>query len=277
MISFAKLEDKFDNKSRGKSSGVILSLGDVSKILAPLISGFLADRFFVSMPFITTMFLLTIMLWYLVVFWDEPEKKSFHKRKINIITELKSFLSVRELRGMGFLGFFMHSTIPATQIFLPIYIIFNLGKDYTSVGLIYFFMHFFLLFQFFWGGVADKFGRAKVMITGTILSGIGIAAIAFTNDFNMLIVSIIVLSIGNSLWNVSALTILSECGEKIKKEGEVLGSYFSISKMGNFISSMTSGVIVAAFGIKSIFLIAGALVMLASIVSIHFFTRPESA
>ena len=57
------------------------------------------------------------------------------------------------------------------------------------------------------------------------------------------------------MFSTSGWTYLSKIGEYNKREGEVIGSYLSFAKLGDFISTLASGFIVTWLGIPSLFII----------------------
>ena len=63
---------------------------------------------------------------------------------------------------------------------------------------------------------------------------------------------------------------MSRIGEKIKLEGEIAGSYLSISKFGSLISYLASGFIIAMFGIRNLFAISGSVLVIGAAIAFFF-------
>ncbi len=156
LIILAKIEDSISSRARGKETGNYLSIGYVGGILAPFIGALLADYFFIRLPFIVAIIILTILLLWLYL--GDFEHFKYFKIKLSEFSwweEIKLFLHYRPLRGMAIMGMVMHATNPAMEIFLPLIIVDKLGMSYKAVGAavtVYGSMHLFQGFIGSWGG-----------------------------------------------------------------------------------------------------------------------------
>ncbi|MGC9310199.1 MAG: MFS transporter [Candidatus Aenigmatarchaeota archaeon] len=263
----AKIEDGLEDGLRGKYAGISLSVEYLGTIIAPVIGGVLADCFFIRAPFVTAIFLLAALLFFM------PGKKLERRRPKREVFdwpgEMRRFLSNRKLRGMAILGVVMHATNPALTLFLPLLIIGEFDMGYTYVGYAFFALGAAHLLQFVFGKWAD-IKAYPVVLTGTLISGL-FMAIVWKADTYLLILAILFLKgIGNAMWNISAWTLMSEVGVREKRSGEVIGTYISIAKIGAFLSFVASGFVVAAFGIPALFLLNGILILIGSAVAYPF-------
>ncbi|MCK4967901.1 MAG: hypothetical protein KAS12_02505, partial [Candidatus Aenigmarchaeota archaeon] len=77
--------------------------------------------------------------------------------------------------------------------------------------------------------------------------------------------------LGNSMWNVSAWTLMSDIGEAKKIECGIIGSYISIAKTGAFLSFLVSGLVVQMWGINALFMANGILIILGTILAYPLF------
>jgi MFS family permease len=260
----ARLQDELKEGYRGKYAGISLSLESFGKILAPVMGGILADRFFIQAPFYTAILILLVLV--LLVPRESRQRIVPSKSDFNLFQNIREFLSHRELLGMGILGAVMHATMPAISIFLPLYIVGELGLGYSQVGYIYFAMGITHLLQFEFGKWADKNPR-RTVIMGTLLTGALLVLISKASAYYLLLALFFIKGIGNSMWNISAWTLMSNIGEKGKNEGAVIGAYISIAKTGAFISFILSGLVVQYYGISVLFLANGILIILGSLVA----------
>ena len=275
LIALAKVEDHLSDKDRGKYSGISLSIQYIGAIIAPVLGGVLADKLFVKAPFLLTAFLL-ILLSFILVFRNPKLRKKIHKDDFNFLDSLKNFLSIRPLRGMAILGFVAHASQPAIKVFLPLFIIEKLNLGYSFIGVAIFFIGIAHLFQFYFGHLADKFGRSKVMFVGILIYSFSLLLLAFASNYTILLVILFFLGIGSSIWNVSAWTLMSDIGERLNKEAEVVCSYMSLAKIGGFLSYIFSGLIVDIYGFGVLFVVNGLLLFLGLIVSFKFFKGSHS-
>jgi MFS family permease len=252
-----------DDNFRGKYTGISLSVEYSGKLVGPVMGGILADQFFIKAPFITSLFILTLLFIFLP---RKKIKKVDIKREINLVEKIKEFLAYRELRGMAILGIVMHATYPALTIFLPLLIVENIGLSYSYVGYAFFFLGVTHILQFVFGKWSDKMAY-KVVLAGTLISGIFMGLISITNIYYLLLLLLFFKGMGNSMWNISAWTLMSKIGEKSKIEGKIVGTYLSIAKIGSFLSFLVSGFIVQLYGINTLFLANGILIILGSLIA----------
>ncbi|MFC2136452.1 MFS transporter [Bacteroidota bacterium] len=272
LVVLAKIEDALTDKERGKYAGWSFSLTHIGAIVAPVIGGLIADRFFVKAPFIFAAFLLLAMAFYLA-FRTRKTTKKVQKSDFNIVSALKNFISIRPLKGIAVLGMVMHATTPAISVFLPLFIIEKLGLSYSYVGVALFFAGVVHVFQFHFGKLNDKHGREAMILLGCFIYGLFMFFLAFTQTYWLLLIVLLLLGTGSAIWNVSAWTLMSDIGEKIKKEGEVVGSYMSIAKIGAFISFLFSGLIVQLYGVQILFMTNAFLIAIGILIASVYFDR----
>lgn len=242
LVGIAKIEDNLEDSVRGKYAGISLSIMNIGRLIAPVIGGVMADRLFVKAPFLLSFGLLALLLLALL------SKKDFKFKKIpkgdfNFWKTLKEFMKHRPLKGMGFLGMSMHTVMPLLHGFLSIYIIEQFDLSYRFVGYAFFVFGLPHVFQFLFGSLSDRMGRAKSVVLGTLLFGSGLLLMYFANSYDLFLVLFFVMGIGAAIWNVSAWSQMSDIGEKLKVEGRVVGAYISIAKVGSFVSWIISGVV----------------------------------
>lgn len=245
-----------------------MSIEYLSRLIAPLLGGFLADYFFIRAPFLVTLAVLSLSL--ILLSTRDTMLKPFKRKDLLWITNIRRFLSHRELRGMGLLGIGMHATQPALILFLPLYITEQLQLSHSYVGYAIFALGFMHLFQFWFGMFSDRSPRYSVLI-GCLLSSLMFISISFTTTYTTLIIFLFILGIGNSLWNISAWTLLSQIGERRHIEGEVVGSYVSIAKIGAFIGFFVSGFFFTQGGFQGLVLLSGSFLVLTILFSLFFF------
>ncbi|MAG38925.1 hypothetical protein CMO90_02445 [Candidatus Woesearchaeota archaeon] len=273
FVGIAKVEDSLSNKERGKYAGWSFSLTHIGAIVAPVIGGIIADKIFVRSPFILSAFLLLLLSFIIV----SKEKISFRKRvsrkDFNLFDEINFFFSIRQLKGMAILGIVMHASVPAMNVFLPLYIIEKLGLSYTYIGVALFFFGLSHLFQFYFGMLSDRFGRATLTMFGCAIYAFFLFLLSAVNSYSLILLFLFFQGLGRAIWNISAWSFMSDIGERIHKEGEVVGSFMSISKAGGFVSFLFSGLIVQVYGVEKLFILNAFLIALGIIVASLYLDR----
>ncbi len=261
-IALAGVEDIIRGHTRGKSGGVYLSLQQVSRLMAPLVSGILADYYYVKAPFFLSILIMILLAIVLFFVKDKPAKQT--KKDFNLLHKINEFLSYRSLKGMALLGMVMHGASMALFIFLPLLIIERLGMSYAFVGYAFFVLGVTHLFQFYFGSLADNYGAWRMVLMGTFIAGFSFIMLFFSVNYISVMFLLFVMGIGNSLWNVSAWSLLSEIGESYHKEGQIVTTYISIAKIGAVVVSFLSGFVVAATSIPLLFMLCGIMMVTAT-------------
>lgn len=257
LISLAKVEDTIDKK-RGEYTGWFETLKFTGKMIAPVIGAVLADMYFIEAPFFVSLAILVLMLGFL---FRKEKLPKIAKKPLNPLEEIREFISHRKLRGMAILGMVMHASQPGIVLFLPLFIVYNMGLDLIFVGYAFFILEVMHLFQFWFGRQADKHGAWKFVVGGCLIMALGLGLLYFTHSFLTLALFLFVQGIGRAMWNVSAWSLMSDVGEKNKDEGEMAASYASVAKVGSFVSFLLSGLLVAAFGIQTLFLVNAVIIV----------------
>lgn len=264
MTVLAKIEDCVKKKTRGRYTGASLSIEYIGRLAGPVIGGLLADRLFVQAPFLAAILVLTGLI--LFIPRKKIKRRKIQKRELDLTGAIKTFLSYRELKGMAILGIVMHATFPALMIFLPLLITESMGLSYAYVGYAYFALGATHILQFVFGKWSDK-KAYRIVLAGTFISGIFLALLSQAAAYPLLLIVLFLKGIGNSMWNISAWTLMSNIGEKAKTEGEIIGTYISIAKIGSLISFIASGFIVEFFGISTLFMLNGALIIIGTLIA----------
>jgi len=273
VVFLSWFEDHSDDEKRGKETGIFMSLGTIGKMLGPFIAGIMADELFVLAPFYTAIILMGVLA--LIILKTKPKAHSnIQKTDFNLIENIKFFWSKRSLRGKAFLGFAVNATIPLMEIFLPLYIISKFGLSYGYIGIAMFFYFMPGVFQFFYGRIADKITSKKMIIYSVLLKAVALILLFYSKDFVVFVLCLTLAGLGGAMFSTSGWTYLSKIGEYNKREGEVIGSYLSFAKLGDFISTLASGFIVTWLGIPSLFIIYSIVLVLGVIVFVLH--RPRS-
>lgn len=272
LIILAKIEGALGHKQRARKTGWSLSFIYLGELIGPLAGAYLADYFFIQFPFLISVLILIVLSFFIFgekeIKFANKSKKAF---KYTWVTPLKLFFKHKNLKGMGILGMVMHATNPAMKIFLPLLIIDQLGMTYKAIGIAMFFYSITHVLQGFFGNLSDSIGHWKIVITGTLIYAITLILVYFTASYWILVLILFIMGMGGALWNVSAWSLMSEIGVKKKIEGQIVTSYFTFAKFGALISYLMSALVVKFFGIQSIFMLNGLIILLGIALSYKFF------
>lgn len=273
IITLARVEDSIKSR-RGEKSGWYLTFSYLGRVVGGPIAIIMADLLFIQSPFFVAIGILGFLL---MLLFDKKELhfKKIHKGDFDYVGNMKRYLSFKKLRGMAILGAAMQANHLPLTIFIPLFIINDLGEPLSSVGYILFLLGVSHLFQFYFGKMSDRIGPGKLVLTGVTIFGLGSMAIFMVNNLIELALVVGIMGLGSGMWNVSAWHLMSNIGEKIKREGLVVTSYMALASIGAFVSSMFSGIIVETFSFQLFALISGVWILAAVAISAKYILSNE--
>jgi DHA1 family multidrug resistance protein-like MFS transporter len=271
LVSISAVEDLV-KEDRGFWMGIILGIGTIGSLLGPILAGFIAQTFSKVSLFLFSL-PLTIMALMIIFFFPEfKKKKNFSKKDLNPFSEIKHFLTFRKLQGMALLGILMNSKGQIYVIFFPILIVSNLGFSETTLGIFLAIPVFLHIFQFLFGKIADSISAEFGILFGVMINGAALFFIPYVNTFIEFSAFLFVMGFGGSIWNVSAWVLMGEIGKQENIEGEIVGTYASLAKIGVFISTLLSASLVGVLGISGTLQAFAVLILLGGMISIYFLT-----
>lgn len=272
LTILSSIEDNLDGKNRGFFTGVFESIKSLGVFLGPLAGSLIVVFYPVDFVFKFTILIFLFLIIFALLLKEKNISREPKYKDLNFIREIKNFWNNYRLRGLGILGIFIHFSVPSYIIFLPLFVIQDLRAPLQYVGFIAAIGVFFNLFQFIHGWLCDMKGSGKIVLLGTTITALTFIMIYFTNSLFLLFAVVFLHSFGSSMWNTSAWCYLSEIGEKVGREGEILGSYMAIAKIGSFLSFIVSGVLVLFLGVRFLFLFYGVLILVATVLTSKYFS-----
>ena len=204
LISLAKVEDKLSDGNRGFMASIFLSITQIGYVLSPLAGAWIVDTYPLRILFYVCFDLCLVLMLFAFLMYRAKGKASFSVQDLQFFAPMKRFLSDRVLRGMGIMGFVSHSAAPAMYLFLPLFIIDEMGFTTAAVGTVFFFFGLFRAFQFVGGYFADRIGRKEGVLAGMGAKMIALFMIGYAHSFVFLCASVLLFSFGFSLWNSGA-------------------------------------------------------------------------
>jgi MFS family permease len=141
--------------------------------------------------------------------------------------------------------------------FLPLAALEVAKVDATAVGLLFTIsglVNAVLLIPV--GRVADRTSKKYVMITGLLVTAAGMAGIAFSRSYAMLIVGVIGESAGSAIFSPAAVSLLSDT-MPLHWQSTAMGIYGGCEDLGMVIGSAVGGLVWSSLGSKATFLLVG--------------------
>lgn len=275
FVLLSAFQDMITEK-RGFWTGIYMSLGTIGAVLGPIIAGYISG---LSSSKILLLVGAGVLIFSFIFLFFIPEQKPKTKKKkvtksdFNIFSEFCTFLKFRELRGMAILGILMNSKNEIYLIFFPILITSVMGFSNEVLGFLLVVPIVSKIFQFYFGKIADNISSEFGVMLGVFLSCVAIIFLPLIDSLVGLVILLFFYGMGHAIWNVNAWGLMGDVGKKYDIEGEIIGSYVSIAKLGVFFSTLAAAFLVSIFGIGGALQFFG-FVILFSLVVVYFFFKP---
>ena len=144
----------------------------------------------------------------------------------------------------------------------------SLGANFLQIGIIFALLSLPILCGPFFGNLADKYGRVRIMFISAILSSLVFLFTFFVKDIKSLFISSIFLAILLNLFYPALEGRVAQCMPRARI-GEFNGVYRSIKLTGGGLGIFLVGPIADKFGINAPFLM-GFVIMLVLAIIIRF-------
>ncbi len=274
VVVLSAFEDMIDEK-RGVWTGIFMSLGMVGSFLAPIIAGYVASWYGAKILLLISVFFLIISFIFLFSLPEkEREKKKVKFNDFDPFSEIFNFLSYRKLKAMAFIGILMNAKGEIFKIFFPIYVIVVLNLPTYYLGFFLAIPAFMHIFQFYFGRISDTISSEFGVILGVFISSVSMIFLPYIgSNLFLLVIILIVYGIGSSIWNVNAWSLMGGIAKEKNIQGEIVGSYSSLSKLGVFFATLISAYFVASFGITATIQFFAIVIFFANII-VYFIFKP---
>ncbi|MDA3856102.1 MAG: MFS transporter [Candidatus Woesearchaeota archaeon] len=250
------------------------SVGSIGAIIAPILAGFIADWHLAKTIFLVSIVFMILSILLLVLIPEKKKSKTKIKlRDLNPLYEISDFLKYRRLQGMAILGMTMNAKGQIITIFFPIFVVKTLGLPVYWFGILWGIGPFIHMFQFYFGRIADSISAQFGVMLGVFIVCISMLFMPLATGITSLAIILFVYGLGSSIWNVTAWSLMSSVAEKHDMEGEVVGTYYSLSYFAMFLASLFGAYIVDAIGIARTLQTFAVVILCMTVVS-YFFFRP---
>ena len=123
------------------------------------------------------------------------------------------------------------------------------------------------------GALGDRFGRARALVTGLVIFGVGSAYAAFTSSATELIWARAVMGVGGALIMPATLSIITDVFPR-EERGRAIGVWAAVAGLGIGIGPVVGGLLLENFWWGSVFLVNVPIVLIALIAG--YFLVPAS-
>ncbi|MEA3279386.1 MAG: MFS transporter [Thermodesulfobacteriota bacterium] len=265
-VILAYVGDITPNGREGLTMGMFNMAMFLGLSLGPLVGGVIKDDFGLNVSFICMGFLA--LTGFLLTLFLLPPKKSEHIIcSQNSLIPWKQLLKDRNVAGLYIFRFSYATCIGIIWGFLPVLADSELSLSSSSIGILVMIGVFVSgALHVPMGYLADRVNKKAMVVTGGVISGLGIFAFDWVKSFNDLFIANVFFGIGGGI-SISALMALAVIqGNKSKAMGSIMGLLTMAHSMGMLLGALCAGMIMDAFQLRlafpfgTVIMISGALI-----------------
>ncbi len=176
----------------------------------------------------------------------------------------KAFLHPR-MQAILFFRFVSCFPYSAFMVFLPVIAAVQYHYSTTLIGLVIAIGVLSMgLTQGYFGRVADRYKKSRLIVVGTLLVSFATLALPFLDNFIVIAFLALALGIGNAVAISSATAVVAIDGRELG-QGAVMAAFNTAVSVGIVVPPLIFGALLVMYGIDAIFIIAG-IVSLATLV-----------
>lgn len=200
------IESASPDATTGRIRGVYLTGLSMGYLIGPFLSGLVIEHYGYTGLYVSAASVLLFVI-SLIAFVPKNPATAAISQKREPVAAYRLFFKNKNLRGVFIINFLLQFFYAWMVIYTPIYLHETLGIAWQTIGLMFTGMlSAFVLFQYFFGKLADKIGEQEIMTFGLLVVGIATPLIIISNSAVPLLLAVIlfITRIGASALEVSS-------------------------------------------------------------------------
>ena len=256
------LESSSKDDDTGEVRGIFLTIGNLTAVVAPVIVGsILTESGFPTLYFLAMLFLLPFI--YIVV-KKLRKLKDNNYHNFHLPGNIKAFSEDKNIRNIYFANLLLNIFYAWAVIYAPIYLHEQMNFTWQQIGLmISIALIPFVLLEIPVGSLADKkIGEKEILVSGFIISSIGLFAMTYTNATSFIVWTIILIitRVGASLIEISTESYFFK---QIHAQNQNLISTFrTATPIGYILGSLLGSLCLLLMNEKYIFAVLGVVMLI---------------
>ncbi|HOP08934.1 MAG TPA: MFS transporter, partial [Candidatus Methanofastidiosa archaeon] len=253
----ALIADSVNVRERGKAMGYLGMSTSVGLMFGPAFGGFLKDIYGMQLPFILCGLItgsMPILIKRKIHETVEDVKPIWNKRDIKgwgnpfawireDYEEIRNHSFSRTIFSIFAAGFIFNFAYALIEPLLPVFVTEKIGATSTEVGLAFTAAGIVgSVVRPLAGDLADRIGRKRPIIFGTLYSGLLTIPMAYIRSSTEMIMVMGVRSVGWAVTDPSTLALLSDVSDE-KKRGKIFGLHQLSSGLGWMLGPLVGGII----------------------------------
>ncbi|KLK89080.1 MFS transporter [Methanoculleus sediminis] len=259
-IAMAYVADLSEKGKEGSHMGnfsisMFLGMG-----MGPLLGGFLNDAFGLDSVFYVMAALSAFATLLVGISLPEAKRGTFTVQEGNTVP-MREILMLPIMRGVMVFSFISALGRGGMMVFIPVFGPL-IAISPTEVGVVLSANTFLMaLLQVPMGRVTDTGNKVALIVTGSAITALAIAAIPFSGSFLPLLVITSLVGIGGAIQQPAIMALTVDAGRTIGM-GTSMGAYNTVFGIGMIIAPLMGGVFMDYIGIDAVFYVGGAISLL---------------
>jgi MFS transporter, DHA1 family, multidrug resistance protein len=252
--------------------GTYMGLYSMSMFLGvaagPVLGGIIVDKSNISAAFYACAVGMGIALIIILIFL--PRQIPSNPTRL-AKSPLREILASGPLKGLFVFGFILAIAQSGLMVFLPL-LANNQKLSMSQIGILASIFIFSAgIMQVPFGWLANRWNRGKLVISSTLLVGVGLIFLPIAHGFLPLLGLGTIIGMASALGVPAANALLMEHSRKIGL-GVVSGSFNASNNMGNIIGPIAAGIMMDVININYAFYLIAAIFIIGTL-TFYYFTR----
>ncbi|MDN7012502.1 MFS transporter [Methanoculleus sp. FWC-SCC3] len=228
--------------------------------MGPLLGGFLNDAFGLDSVFYVMAALSAFATILVAISLPEAKRSTFTVPEGKTVL-MREILTFPVMRGVMVFAFISALGRGGMMVFIPVFGPL-IAISPTEVGIVLSANTFLMaLLQVPMGRITDIGNKVVLIVTGSAITALAIAAIPFSGSFGPLLAITSLVGIGGAIQQPAIMALTVDAGRTIGM-GTSMGAYNTVFGLGMIIAPLMGGVFMDYVGIDAVFYVGGAISLL---------------
>jgi len=268
LIVFSRdifIESYSEDKTTGKTRGLILTTTNLGWIFAPLVSGLIIKYFGYSQMYLLAAAFMFIGL--IFILGPIRKLKDLPHRRIPLLETIKKMIANKDIKKIYLANFMLQFFYSWMVVYTPIYLNQNLGFSWDKIGIIFMVMLTpFILIEYPLGKLSDKIGEKRLLIAGFIITGLSTSLISFLTNPNLITMSIVLFMTRVGAATIEIMTESYFFRKVGALDAEVISFFRNTFPFSYIVAPLLATIFFIFFPFKYMFLTLGIIMLLSLLI-----------
>ncbi len=247
------VRDKTKDDCMSKNEGIIYTLLNISWLIAPILAGFISNKYGMRSVFFFGAIIFTLTFIFFKLFRIQDNRKT-KKIDRNPLKPLLNFFKKKERIYTYFLGGGVNFWWVLIYLYIPLYI-FESGFNEKLIGYFLGAVIIPLIFtEYYFAKLAGKEGFRKIFVIGYFILGISALSIFFIPNMYLILLVLVLASFGAGMLEPTTEAYFFDVINKNQRD-KFYGPYNTTIDLNAFLGTLLSATILLLLPFKFIFIL----------------------